>query len=45
MLLKNIENCTAHMEKVYKCYKIAIYFKTAEDSYGVHIDSVSQNNC
>ena len=29
------------MEKVLKCYKIVI----SEDSHGVRIDSVSQNNC
>ena len=29
------------MEKVYKCYKLGI----PEDSYGVPIDNVSQNNC
>ena len=29
------------MEKVYKYYKVAI----SEDSYRVHIDSVTQNNC
>ena len=28
------------MEKVYKYYKIAV----SEDSYRVHIDTVSQNN-
>ena len=27
--------------KIYKCYKIAIF----EDSYGVHVDTESQNNC
>ena len=29
------------MEKVCKCYKIAI----SEDSYRVQTDTVSQNNC
>ena len=29
------------MEKVYKYYKIAV----SEDSYGVRIDTMPQNNC
>ena len=39
-LLTNIYYCTAHIEKVYKYYEIAV----SEGSYRVHIDNVSQNN-